>query len=48
MEEISSLREMECSNCALPHNPDNYGYITGKYQEIMEIVKQNADLKEEK
>ena len=38
----------DCSNCALPHNPDNYGYITGKYQEIMEIVKQNADLKEEK
>ena len=24
------------------------GNITGKYQEIMEIVKQNADLKEEK
>lgn len=38
----------DCSNCALPHNPDNYGYITGKYQEIMEIVKQNADLKDEK
>ena len=36
------------SNCALPHNPDNYGYITGKYQEIMEIVKQNADLKRRK
>ena len=32
----------DCSDCKLPHRPDNYGYVTGKYQEIMEIVRQNA------
>jgi Zn-finger protein len=29
----------DCSNCNLPHNRDNYGYIMEKFNEIMEITK---------
>ena len=31
----------DCSGCLLPHKRKGYGYITGKYQEIMELAKQN-------
>ena len=31
----------DCSGCILPHKRENYGYVTGKYQEIMELVKKN-------
>ena len=31
----------DCSKCGLPHKRDNFGYITGKYNEIMEIAKKN-------
>ena len=27
--------------CMLPHRRENYGYVTGKYHEIMELVKKN-------
>jgi len=38
-----------CSKCLVPHMRDNYGYITGKYEEIAEIVrKQIAKGNEEK
>ncbi|MDL2273959.1 cysteine-rich small domain-containing protein [Oscillospiraceae bacterium OttesenSCG-928-G22] len=30
----------ECSGCLVPHKRKNYGYIVGKYSEIMELVKQ--------
>ena len=30
----------DCSNCMLPHNPENYGYITGKFREIMKLAAQ--------
>lgn len=29
----------DCSGCTLPHRKDNYGYIMGKYGEILEITK---------
>jgi Zn-finger protein len=29
-----------CSQCMIPHVRDNYGYITGKYQEIAEVVRE--------
>lgn len=29
----------DCSNCTLPHKPDNYDYIVNKFQEIVEITK---------
>ena len=29
----------DCSECLTPHKRDNYGYITGRYREIMDMVK---------
>jgi len=29
----------DCTNCTLPHKRDNYDYIIGKFQEIVEITK---------
>ena len=29
----------DCSGCMVPHRRENYGYITGRYQEIMELVR---------
>lgn len=31
----------DCSHCTLPHKRKNFGYIMNKYNEIMEIAKQN-------
>lgn len=31
----------DCSKCTLPHRRENYGYVTGKYREIMELAKRN-------
>ena len=28
-----------CTNCTLPHKRDNYDYIIGKFQDIVEITK---------
>lgn len=28
----------DCTNCLLPHKRENYGYVTGKYQEIKELA----------
>ncbi len=33
----------DCSRCLLPHKRENFGYVTGKYQEIMELVKKNIE-----
>lgn len=30
----------DCSGCLLPHQRQNYGYITGKFQEIVEKMKE--------
>jgi len=29
----------DCTGCALPHARDNYGYVTGKFKEIVEAMK---------
>jgi Zn-finger protein len=29
----------DCSNCVVPHRRDNYGYITGRFNEIVEAMK---------
>ena len=29
----------DCSNCCVPHRPENYGYIIAKFQEIVEASK---------
>ncbi len=31
----------DCTNCQLPHKKQNYGYVTGKYQELAELMKRN-------
>ena len=35
----------DCTGCLLPHKRDNYGYITGKYQEVLEQMKKINELK---
>ncbi|HHY11628.1 MAG TPA: hypothetical protein GX529_03255 [Firmicutes bacterium] len=29
----------DCSNCIVPHKKDNYGYITGRFNEIVQAMK---------
>lgn len=29
----------DCSGCLVPHHRENYEYITGRYREIMELVR---------
>ncbi|MDO5132137.1 MAG: cysteine-rich small domain-containing protein [Eubacteriales bacterium] len=29
----------DCTNCVIPHVPENYGRITEKYSEIMEVIR---------
>ena len=31
----------DCTECMLPHKRENYGYIIGKYGEIMEKARKN-------
>ena len=31
----------DCSNCMVPHRPENYGRITMRYMDILEMVKKN-------
>lgn len=36
----------DCTNCQLPHKKKNYGYVTGKYQELADLmrkIKENND-----
>lgn len=33
----------DCSGCIVPHKRENFGYVTGKYQEIMELVKKSIE-----
>ena len=30
----------DCTNCLVPHRRENYAYVTGRYREIMELVRQ--------
>ena len=34
----------DCSGCLLPHRREGYGYITGKYREIIEAMRTAPDL----
>ena len=29
----------DCTNCQLPHKRKNYGYVTGKYQELAAMMQ---------
>ena len=33
----------DCSRCAFPHKRENYGYVTGKYQELAAQMKRIMD-----
>jgi len=32
----------DCSHCVVPHRKDNYGYITGRFNDIVEAMKRIA------
>ena len=32
----------DCSKCTLPHQRKNFGYITSKFQEIVEVTRKNC------
>mgnify|MGYP002441570464 FL=1 len=34
----------DCTNCMLPHKRKNYGYITGKYQELADMMKRAGEI----
>lgn len=36
----------DCSSCLLPHRKENYGYVTARFQEIVERMKgrENGDM----
>ena len=31
----------DCTRCAFPHMPENYEKVTGRYREIMALVREN-------
>lgn len=32
----------DCSKCTLPHQRKNFGYVTSKFQEIVEVTRRNC------
>nr|WP_294526781.1 cysteine-rich small domain-containing protein [uncultured Blautia sp.] len=35
----------DCTGCLLPHKHRNYGYVTGKYQELAKLMAEIRDMK---
>lgn len=35
----------DCTNCLIPHQRQNYAYITGKFSDIMEVAKKKVETK---
>ena len=33
----------DCSRCKVPHKKENFGYITGKYKELAELVRKQRE-----
>ena len=33
----------DCTACKLPHRRENYGYITGKYQELADMIRKHFE-----
>lgn len=33
----------DCSNCLIPHKRENYGYVVGKYNELVEMMNKNRE-----
>lgn len=38
----------DCTDCQLPHKRKNYGYVTGKYQELAELIQKQLSSNEKK
>lgn len=36
----------DCTCCTLPHNPENYGYVTSQFARIAEVMAERAEAKE--
>ena len=36
----------DCTNCMLPHKKKNYGYVTGKYSELAELMRKMREKQE--
>lgn len=39
---ISEKGIKDCSGCTVPHKKENYGYITGKYQELVKWMNETT------
>ena len=37
----------DCTNCQLPHKAKNYGYVTGKYSELAELMREMRENRED-
>ena len=37
----------DCTECKLPHRRENFGYVTGKYSELAEIVRKQRENKKQ-
>ncbi len=37
--EITKNGRKNCTNCTIPHRPENYDRIIGRYDELAELVK---------
>ena len=33
----------DCSQCMLPHRRKNFGYVTSKFEEIVEVIRKNCE-----
>ena len=36
----------DCTGCLVPHRRENYGYITGKYRELAQMMKEQRERRE--
>lgn len=35
----------DCTNCLIPHRKECYGYIIGKYSEVIDFMKKTKDIR---
>lgn len=38
----------DCTGCQLPHKRKNFGYVTGKYQELSKRIKEMDEIQQKK
>ena len=37
----------DCSDCMIPHSPNGYDYINGKFMDLAELAKANRSVQED-